>query len=362
MIKISTTRTNQLLATVLVVIAFGYGLCDMSAQVIPGQTESKENKEIREQALQLINRPEPKFRPNNSEISRPSTIVPNKSKQRRFKMKDGKYLNAYSFGNKKSRTTIVLLHGVLSSADKMSSTASMLSQAADASVLAIDLRGHGRSDGTPGDVDHIDQYAEDVAQIIRQVRKDSPKNKVILAGHSMGGGIGLRFAMLKEHPSVDGFLLLAPLLGQNSPTLPQPTGKSISTEEPFLKIHVERLIGLKMLNSVGEHQYDNLNILFFNVPPEAPIKAYSYRANESMAPVDYAAGLKVVKEPLLVLVGSKDEAFTASEFENAVRSNSKGEVFVIDGVNHNGITQDPKSTQLIKEWISTKVGVRTPKN
>lgn len=343
------TEIMQKLILILLVFVTASGLSIVSAQT---------DKETRVQALQLINRPDPNFKSYVPEAIQAASVAKRsfKSKPKKFKMKDGKYLHADHFAKKQSRITIILLHGVLSTSDKMNRTAGLLLEAANAEVFALNLRGHGRSQGTPGDIDHIDQYAEDVAQIIAQVRKDFPENKIILAGHSMGGGISLRFAMLKDHPLIDGILLFAPLLGQNTPTFPQPTqGKSEDAKEAFLKIHIERLIGLKMLNSIGEHQFDGQKVLFFNVPTDAPIKSYSYRANESMAPVDYAQGLQAVKEPLLVLVGSDDEAFTASAFENAVKSNSKGEVFVIQGATHNGVTQHARSMELIREWLVAKI-------
>lgn len=317
-----------------------------------GQTDA----ETRDQALKLISVRDPTFRSNTTDTQTGPADPPADSRSERFKMKDGKYLHAYRFTKRRTRATIVLLHGVLSSAAKMMAPAQMLREAASADVLAVDLRGHGKSEGTPGDVGRIDQYAEDVAEIISQLRKDDPKARIILAGHSMGGGIALRFSMLKAHPPIDGFLLFAPLLGQNSPAFPQPpVGHPGSNQEPFLKIHIERLIGLKMLNSIGNHRYDNLNVLFFNVPRDAPIKAYSHRANESMAPVDYVKGLKSVSEPLLVLVGSNDEAFNANALHRAVKSNSIGEVHVIGGATHNGITLDPKSMQLVKEWTAATI-------
>lgn len=347
-----------IIAILLLVITVSADLKIARAQTNTGNAETNRT---REQALQLINLPEPTFKPFVTEkielVKLPETEIRRiyDSKPRRFKMKDGKYLSADFFVKKKSRLTIVLLHGVLSNALKMNKAAGLLRDAARAEVFALDLRGHGRSDGAPGDVDYIDQYAEDVAGVIAQIKKDKPNNKIIVAGHSMGGGIGLRFAMLKNRALIDGFLLFAPLLGQNTPTFPPP-GKVQTDKEPFLKIHIQRLIGLKMMNSIGEHQYDGLKVLFFNVPQNAPIKAYTYRANESMAPVDYAEGLKSVREPLLVLVGSRDEAFTASAFENAVKSNSQGEVFVIEGATHNGITEHPESMRLIGNRLTTKIG------
>lgn len=346
-----STKTTRKFAAILSIFITSISAASGSS-VLSAQT----NAETRQQALKLIDSPEPKFRANRAEAEPVAQARTVRSRSKRFKMMDGKYIHADHFVKGRSQITILLLHGVLSSAAKMNAAANILRESANANVLAIDLRGHGKSEGTPGDVDRIDQYAEDVAAIITQLRKDAPKTRIIIAGHSMGGGIALRFAMLKDHPPVDGFLLFAPLLGQNSPAFPQPTAaKPGLSEEPFLKIHIERLIGLKMLNSIGDHQYDNQNVLFFNVQPNAPIKAYSYRANESMAPVDYAEGLKAISEPLLVLVGSKDEAFNAGAFDSAIKSNSKGEVSVIEGVTHNGITQDSKAMRLINEWIEEKV-------
>ena len=206
------------------------------------------------------------------------------------------------------------------------------------------------SEGQPGDVDFIDQYAADLAGIIKRIKAEKPYGKIILAGHSMGGGIVLRYAMRNDFPAVDGSLLFAPLLGQDAPTIPQAETTKQPNEDPFLKIHIQRIIGLKMLNSINNHEYDNLQVLFFNLPPESPIKSYTYRANESMAPLSYKDGLKSVNKPLLVLVGSRDEAFVASAFEKAVKENSCGEVSVIDGATHNGIRQNPEAIKLVKNW------------
>lgn len=64
-------------------------------------------------------------------------------------------------------------------------------EATQAEVFAIDLRGHGKSDGKDGDVDYINQYADDLADIVSAIRKQKPKGKIIIAGHSMGGGVAL---------------------------------------------------------------------------------------------------------------------------------------------------------------------------
>jgi pimeloyl-ACP methyl ester carboxylesterase len=119
-----------------------------------------------------------------------------------------------------------------------------------------------------------------------------------------------------------------------------------------MKIDIQRIIGLKIFNSIGEHKYDSLPVLFFNLPDGMPINKYSYRSNESMAPDDYKKGLNAINKPLLVIVGSNDEAFVASAFESAVTNNSNGKVIVIDGADHNSIIYNTKAFEFIKEWMT----------
>lgn len=319
------------------------------------QTSSAQNEKLKTEALKLINSPEPFFKPFKFEQPSPEAIADLGFEQVyanvpvKFTMADGKKLTASHFKSD-SKTTVILVHGVLSGSFTMNKSAGLIREAMNAEVLAIDLRGHGNSEGKPGDVDFIDQYAADLSEIVKKIRAEKPKGKIILAGHSMGGGIILRYAMRKDFSTVEGYLLFAPLLGQDAPTIPQADATKRSDEEPFLKIHIQRIIGLKMLNSVNDHRYDNLPVLFFNLPLESPIKSYSYRANESMSPASYKDGLKAVDKPLIVLVGSKDEAFVASAFEKAIKENGLGDVFVLNGISHNGIRQNPEAMKLIKKW------------
>ncbi len=332
-------------------------------KTIQSQSKSDNNfksdsAETFEQALKLINTPEPSF---NKSIPQNYIITQNdthnfkqiyKSEPHKFLMRDGKHLFAQKF-RANSDLIIIMLHGVLSSSEDMYGISGNLSKTLNAEVYAIDLRGHGKSDGIPGDVDYINQYEDDLADVIKSVRKEKPGAKIILAGHSMGGGIELRYAVNKNYPEVDGYLLLAPLLGQNTPTFPEPGNENDSSQnniEPFMKIDIQRIIGLKMFNSIGVHKYDYLPVLFFNLPDKMPLREYTYRGDQSMAPDDYKGGLHAVHQPLLVLVGSKDEAFNAQAFIPAVKNNSSGEVFIIKGATHDGILQNKEAIKHIKSW------------
>ncbi len=328
---------------------------NVSAQNLLAQYFNGNKDSLVAEATKLILMPEPTFRPFKPIQIDAATLsdkgLTYKADNFYFTVRDKHKIFAYKFPQN-SPNTIILIHGVKSVAFDYTKTAQMLQQATQAEVYAIDLRGHGKSCGKSGDVNYINQYADDLADIVRTIREKKTEGKIIIAGHSMGGGVALRYAMKNNKEKVDGFLLFAPLIGHNSPAFPQRQVSESDSTEAFLKIHIARIIGLKMLNEINRHEQDSLPVLFFNLPKGMPLREYSYRANASMAPDNYTDGLKAVKVPMLVLIGNKDEAFVAEAIQKAVVENSKGEVRIIEGETHNGIRQNLQGFQLITKWFS----------
>ncbi len=334
------------------------GSTTVSAQDILQLSYGGNKDSLRKDAIKLIHSAEPSFNPTTKQPMPDPALIAEmgfeqvfKSENRHFTVRDNKKIFAYRFANQ-SKNTIILIHGVGSSAYLYNKTAGLLQKATQAEVYAIDLRGHGQSEGKSGDVDYINQYVDDLADIIGIIRKEKPNGKIIIAGHSMGGGVALRYAMAKQYEQPDGFLLFAPLIGHNSPAFPQPQTSQNVAEEPFMKIHIERIIGLTMLNEIENHSYDSLPVLFFNLPETIPLRKYSYRANKSMTPDDYVAGLKAVNKSLLVIMGSNDEAFSATATKEAILKNTKGEFRMIDKASHNAARHNKQSFQFIKDWFS----------
>lgn len=267
------------------------------------------------------------------------------AESRRFELPDGGALAAQVYPAPPG-TTILLVHGILSSSYPLNGASGLLRAATGARVVAIDLRGHGASTGRPGDVDHVGQYEEDLGEVVRHLRAEAPGGRVILAGHSMGGGIALRYAERRDLPAVDGYLLFAPYLGWEAPTTP----KAASSEGPeFLKIHLPRLIGLALLNTVGIESFNGLRVQFFNMPPELPLRSYSYRAVEGAAPADHRAALAAVNQPLLILVGERDEAFVAARYPEAIGAH--GTVEIVAGESHNGILRSAAGLDRAARWL-----------
>jgi pimeloyl-ACP methyl ester carboxylesterase len=288
-----------------------------------------------------------------------------------FPMRDDVLLAARPLGPlpvEKNGLIVVLLHGVMSSSGEFQETATQLREATGATVVRLDLRGHGHSVGgpaeKPGDLAHIGQWEEDVADVISALRRESPGSRIVLAGHSMGGGIAMRYALRhkerRDVPEVDGYLLFAPHFGDKSPTTrkepaadPKLAKSGTSAPPEVIKINVPRLIGLALLNTVGITQLNGLDTLYFDLPFDLPFRAYSFRALVSMAPDDYRTALAADAKPMLVLVGENDEAFIANQYPAAVALHPNGRTVIVPNETHDGIFRNPAAFVAIHDWIGS---------
>ena len=78
---------------------------------------------------------------------------------------------------------------------------------------APELRGHGRTKGIRGHVDHFSTYADDLGDLIRIARDEQEQQKVFLLGHSMGGAIALQFALQPGNQDhLRGLILSSPAI------------------------------------------------------------------------------------------------------------------------------------------------------
>jgi alpha-beta hydrolase superfamily lysophospholipase len=86
-------------------------------------------------------------------------------------------------------------------------------------VAALDLRGHGLSEGPRGFVRDWDEYRKDLARLLAELDPEYGGVPHFLYGHSVGGTMALDFAM-RESKTFNGVIASAPSLGQpNIPTI-----------------------------------------------------------------------------------------------------------------------------------------------
>jgi alpha-beta hydrolase superfamily lysophospholipase len=107
--------------------------------------------------------------------------------------------------------TLLLVHGLGGhSASFQNGVRCLLPQGY--SVYAMDLRGHGRSPGQRGYIQHWFELREDLRAFLSFVQTQEERERCFLWGHSLGGTISLDYALhYPEH--LQGLILSAPALG-----------------------------------------------------------------------------------------------------------------------------------------------------
>ena len=272
---------------------------------------------------------------------------------KQFTAQDGSRL-CYRHYPARSHKALILIHGSGWHSQYFLPLARFISNAGLAQVYTPDLRGHGNSPKSRGDVDYIGQLEEDLAVFIAMIQKNDHEKTVILGGHSSGGGLAVRFSGSPYRHLVDAYLLLSPFLKYNAPTMRTNSGG-------WANPYTGRIIGLTLLNNVGIRRLNYLPVIDFNMPQEVrdgtETLSYSYRLNTSYAPSNYKKDLAKISQPLLVVVGQADEAFLPDKFEPAISPFVKAEVTLLEDVTHMGVVVGPEVRPVIVEWLQ-----RIPEN
>ena len=264
-----------------------------------------------------------------------------------FKARDGTTL-AYRHYPAESEKVLILFHGSGYHSRYLFPLAEYISSEGLAQVYTPDLRGHGLTPKRRGDVDYIGQMEDDAADLIDLIRKENPKARLIVGGHSSGGGMAVRFAGSKSGHQADAYLLLAPFLKYNAPmTRPNSGG--------WASPNIGRFMGLTMLNNIGIRSINDLKVIEFNMPEEVcdgtETLAYSFRLNAAYSPNNYKKDIQAITQPLLVVVGTADNVFMAEKFEPVISQYTEVQVRLLEGLTHFGVVLSPEVRPVIKEWL-----------
>ncbi len=252
-----------------------------------------------------------------------------------------------------SDTVLVLLHGSGWHGQALHTLAAAVATAGAAHVVVPDLRGHGVAPVRRGDVDHIGQLEEDVADLIALERARHPGARVVVGGHSSGGGLAVRFAGGPYGAFADGLVLLAPYLGHDAPTTRADAGG-------WARPQVRRIVGLGMLDAVGIRALHGLPVISFAMPHDVlagPLgatatTAYSYRLQTSFAPRPGARDLATLAQPFALVVGSADTSFIPEAYEPFVAARADGGTYVVlDDATHLGLLVDPRTAEAVVAWL-----------
>ena len=106
-----------------------------------------------------------------------------------------------------------------------------------------------------------------------------------------------------------------------------------------------------ILHTVGITAWNNLPVLFFNLPREALLSTYSFNANARMSPDSYKQGLQAIEVPFITVVGNQGDVFDISAFETTLQPYKNGDLKIVDGETHNGIRDNQETMLAIKSWL-----------
>jgi alpha-beta hydrolase superfamily lysophospholipase len=105
---------------------------------------------------------------------------------------------------------VVFVHGFTEHSLRHEQAASAIAQHGYA-VHAIDLRGHGLSQGARVWIRSFDEHLDDVERFVRHVREANPAKPLFLWGNSLGGTIAVLLA-IQRHLTPAGIILSGALL------------------------------------------------------------------------------------------------------------------------------------------------------
>lgn len=107
-----------------------------------------------------------------------------------------------------ARASIVLVHGLSDHSGRFERLAGALN-AAGLSTWALDLRGHGRTDGRRGVVHSFTEFLDDIDAVREAARTRRTASEFVL-GHSMGGLAVLRYIQTHIADPPSGAVVVAP--------------------------------------------------------------------------------------------------------------------------------------------------------
>ena len=266
---------------------------------------------------------------------------------RRVKTEDKLDLVLYSSSVKNPRAVIFLVHGMGEHAKRYAHVIEYFKNVNIATV-AIDLRGHGNSEGQRGHMPSFDHMMHDLTLSLAHVTNDYKGIPVILYGHSMGGNLILNY-LLRNSDGVIGAIatgpylrlgfdppkwkvLLAKLSANIHPALSQPTG-------------LERVALARSRQIIDEYEND---------PLVHDRMTASFFINIHQAGINAIARSKELEIPILLMHGSEDR-LTSPEGSKDFHANAGSNVtfHLLEGLYHE-VHNEPEKNQVFKiqfEWI-----------
>jgi len=254
------------------------------------------------------------------------------------------------------RGVIVLVHGAGEHSGRYGHVVTRLADQRYA-VHALDHRGHGRSDGPRAFIADMDEVVADVDALVDRAVVTHPAAPVFMLGHSMGGLIGLRYALAHQE-RLAGLILSATLAAIEA--VPRPlelVGRALSVVAPRTPlIAVDASLVSRDPAVVAAYRSDPL-VHHGKLPARTAVQLADSAAS-------LPATVGAITLPTLVLYGTADGLCPpAGSVMLAERIGSRDKsVKAYDGLFHE-ILNEPEREAVLKDvvaWLAARAPAAEP--
>ncbi len=252
------------------------------------------------------------------------------------------------------RGIIALVHGLGEHSDRYAHVAETFTGAGLATV-AIDLPGHGKSQGTRGHTTYVN-VADEIGTLLAECGRRFPGKPRFLYGHSLGGALALYY-LLKRQPTVQGAIITSPSIAPGMPV----TGSKLFAARVF-----SRLMPAFTMNnglSLENLSHDAKVIQAYKedplVHPKISAKLGWDMIQEGAWMLEHAADIGV---PLLLMQGTEDKLVSV-EATRAFAKKVKPALLTYkewDGLYHetHNELQKQQVIAFTVGWINQQMGTR----
>ena len=205
-------------------------------------------------------------------------------------------------------------------------------------VIAMDRRGHGRSDQTSSGND-MDTYAKDVYDVAEAL---DLKNAVHI-GHSTGGGVVARYVAISAPGRVSKAVLLGAVTPIMAKTESNPDGIPVDVFDGFREALVNNRAQFFLdipsgpfygFNREGAEVSEGLIRNWWRQGMAGGAKA-QYDSIKAFSETDFTEDLKSIEQPVLVMHGEDDQIVPVDNTaREAIKLLQNGEIITYEGLSH----------------------------
>jgi alpha-beta hydrolase superfamily lysophospholipase len=247
-------------------------------------------------------------------------------------------------------TAVMLIHGLAEHSGRYAHVAATLVEAGCA-VHALDLRGHGRSQGKRSYVKSYDDFMGDLVVFRRHVESAHPGRPLIVLGHSMGGNLAVGH-VLDHQDGVAGLALSGAALkiGDDFSAAQIKIFKVMARIAPGFRPQALSAAAISRDPAVVQAYLDDP--LVYNGKIAAGLGAALFDAIER-----FPARYRELRMPVLIMHGTEDQLadIGGSRALEAGAVNADVTVHYYDGLYHE-IFNEPEHAQVLGDlvaWIGT---------